>query len=97
MAVNGLLGKFVINNIDTVVGSLVIDGLGFDPLAEKQPALFTKWAPTLYLLVPAIDNFIYFIARLLYKYPAELRDQVEADLIARRRIAQEELEEAELA
>jgi len=95
MAVNGLLGKFVLNNIDTVVGSLVIDGLGFDPLAEKQPAAFLKWAPTLYLLVPAIDNFIYFIARLLYKYPAEMRDRVEADLIERRALAQAKQEEVE--
>jgi len=97
MAVNGLLGKFVLNNIDTVVGSLVIDGLGFDPLAEKQTPLFMKWAPVLYLLVPAIDNFIYFIARLLYKYPASMRDQVEADLIERRALAQAKQEEMEHA
>jgi Na+/melibiose symporter-like transporter len=93
MAVDGLLGKFVLNNIDTVVGSLVIDGLGFDPKAKTQPPLFIKWAPVLYLLVPAVDNFIYFIARLLYKYPASLRDQVEAELVERRRLAEEEEEE----
>jgi len=88
MAVNGLLDKFVLNNVDTIIGNLVIDALGFDPKAEKQPALFMKWAPVLYLLVPAIDNFIYFLARLFYKYPASLRDQVEADLIERRALAE---------
>ena len=97
MAVDGLLKKFVLNNIDTVVGSLVIDGLGFNPLAEKQPAAFMKWAPTLYLLVPAFDNLIYFFARLLYKYPASMRDQVEADLIERRALAQAKKEEVEAA
>jgi len=93
MAVNGLLDKFVLNNIDTVIGNLVIDALGFDPKAEKQPPLFMKWAPVLYLLVPAFDNLIYFLARLFYKYPASLRDQVEADLIERRALAQKTKEE----
>jgi len=99
MAVDGLLKKMVLNNIDTVVGNLVINALGFDPSLEKkglpQPALFQKWAPVLYLLVPAIDSFVYFIARLLYKYPASLRDQVEADLIERRALAEAKLTELE--
>ena len=93
MAVSGLLDKFVLNNVDTIIGNLTIDALGFDPTAEKQPALFVKWAPLLYLLVPAFDNFIYFIARLLYKYPSSMRDQVEADLIERRALAQAKQEE----
>ena len=93
MAVNGLMSKIVLNNIDTAVGNLVIDALGFDSKLDEQPAAFKKWAPTLYLLVPAVDNFVYFIARLLYKYPAELRDQVEADLIERRKAQSEGREE----
>jgi len=95
-SVDGLLRKLVMNNIDKAIGNLVIDALGFDPKLPKQPALFLKWAPVLYLLVPAIDNFIILIARILYKYPAELRNQVEADLIERRRLAQEKLAEEEL-
>jgi len=95
MAVNGLMSKIVLNNVDTAIGNLVIDALGFDPKLEKQPAAFMKWAPTLYLAVPAFDTFIYFLARLLYKYPATMRDQVEADLIERRALAQVKREEAE--
>ncbi|MCL2123624.1 MAG: MFS transporter [Desulfovibrionaceae bacterium] len=89
MAVDGLMKKIVLNNIDTTVGNLVIDSLGFDPTLEKQPAKFIKWAPTLYLLVPAFDTMIYFFARLLYKYPAGMRDRVEAELIERRKLAHE--------
>ena len=89
MAVDGLMRKIVLNNIDTAVGNLVIDSLGFDPELEKQPEKFMKWAPTLYLLVPAFDTFVYFLARLLYKYPADMRDRVEAELIARRELAKE--------
>ncbi|MCL2300383.1 MAG: MFS transporter [Firmicutes bacterium] len=95
MAVNGLMTKIVLNNIDTAVGNLVIDAMGFDPKAENQPPLFMKWAPVLYLLVPAFDNFVYFFARLFYKYPAETRDRVEAELIERRALAEEKTEMAE--
>jgi len=93
MAVNGLLGKIVLNNLDMITGNLIIDALGFDPLLSEQPAAYKKWAPTLYLLVPAIDNLIYFFARLFYKYPADLRDQVEADLVERRTLAEQMKEE----
>jgi len=90
MAVEGILRKIVINNIDTAVGNLVIDSLGFDPkLGNEQPARFYHWAPTLYLLVPAVDTLIFLIARILYKYPADMRDRVEAELIERRRLAKE--------
>ena len=89
MAVDGLMNKLVANNVDTIVGSLVIDGIGFDPLAEKQTEKFSKWAYFLYMIVPVIDHFIFMIARLLYKYPADLREQVEADLIERRKLEQE--------
>ena len=92
MAMDGLMNKLVANSVDTIVGSMVIDGLGFNPKAEtpeEQPALFRKWAYILYLVVPIIDHFIFLIARLLYKYPADLREQVEADLIERRELEQE--------
>jgi len=91
-----LMKKLVTNNIDKAVGNLVIDSLGFDPKLAKQPPVFLRWAPVLYLLVPAIDNLIILIARILYKYPAELRDQVEADLIERRRLAEEMQAETEM-
>ena len=99
MAMDGLMNKLVANNVDTVVGSLVIDGLGFNPKAQTaadQPDAYRKWAYLLYLIVPIIDHTIFLIARLLYKYPDELREQVEADLIERRRLEQE-LETAVIA
>ncbi|MDR0530552.1 MAG: MFS transporter [Oscillospiraceae bacterium] len=90
MAVQGLTEKLVINNVDVIVGNLVIDHLGFDPaLEQKQPAKFYQWAPLLYLLIPGIDNFFFLLARLLYKYPNDLREKVEAELIERRRLAEE--------
>jgi len=88
MAVDGLLKKMVINNINTVVGNLTVGALGFDPSKAKQPEAFIKWAPVLYLLMPVIDSSIWLIAKLLYKYPGD-RDQVEADPIARRKLAEE--------
>jgi len=88
MAVDGLLKKMVINNINTVVGNLTVDAMGFDPSKTKQPEVFMKWAPVLYLLMPVIDSSIWLVAKLLYKYPGD-RDQVEADLIARRKLAEE--------
>jgi len=96
-AIDGVIKKMVLNNVDTAVGNLVIHRLGFDPaLGTNQPAAFRKYAPWLYLLVPVFDNFVILIARLLYKYPASLRDQVEADLIERRALAEQKKEELEV-
>ena len=91
-SVDTLMKKLVTNNVDKAVGNLVIDALGFDPSLKRQPAAFLKWAPTLYLLVPAIDNLIILAARLLYKYPDALKQQVEAELVERRKLAEEALE-----
>jgi len=55
-----------------------------------QPERYLRWMPRMFLWVPIAANIVTFIARFLYKYPAELRDQVEADLIERRRLAEEE-------
>ena len=96
MAVDGILGRLIINNVDTTVGNLVVDALGFNAqLEDNQPAAYQKWAPWLYLIVPTIDNFIMLIARLLYQYPASMREQVEADLIERRALAEQKKAELE--
>ena len=99
-AMSELMKKIVTSNIDKAVGNLVIDALGFNPKLKKQPAAFLKWAPTLYLLVPAADSLITLIARVLYQYPDSLRKQVETELLARRQLAalagQELREDAEL-
>jgi len=93
MAIDGLMSKIVLNNLDMAVGNLVIDALGFDPkLENNQPERFYKWAPVLYLLVPAIDNGITLIARILYKYPDSLRNQVEMELKV---IREERMKDAE--
>ena len=87
-AVDGLINKVVLNNIDTVVGSIALSRAGFDPKLEtRQPPRYVKWATVFYFLSPVLDNLFYFTARLFYKYPAKLRDQVEAELIERRKLA----------
>jgi Na+/melibiose symporter-like transporter len=63
------------------------------PLAGQpmpgQPQRYLTWMPRMFLWLPILANVFLFLARLLYRYPAELRDQVEADLIERRRLAAE--------
>jgi len=87
-AVDGLINKVVLNNIDTVVGSLALSRAGFDPKLEtRQPPRYVKWATVFYFLSPVLDNLFYLVARLFYKYPAGLRDRVEAELIERRKLA----------
>ena len=69
--------------------------LGFRPGLDEhgeplpQGPIFLRWMPILYLWMPILSNLATFFSRLLYKYPAEMRDQVEADLIERRRLAEE--------
>jgi len=90
IAVTGVLERLILDNVNLVVGNLIIDAIGFDSeLKDNQPASFFKWAPIFYLITPIFDNIVILIARLLYKYPASQRDMVEADLIERRRLALE--------
>jgi len=93
-AVGGLLNKFVINNLNTIVGNYALMKAGFDiELGTNQPESYKKWAAVFFFLSSAFDHGLNFIARWLYKYPDEQRRQVEADLIERRRLAQEAKEE----
>ena len=54
-----------------------------------QPERYLRWMPRMFLWLPIARNLVVFIARFLYKYPAELRDKVEADLIERRKLVEE--------
>jgi len=90
IAVDGLINKVALNNVDTIVGSLALKKIGFDiTLDTNQPASYVKWATRFYFLSPVADYLAYFIARLLYKYPAEMRHQVEAELVERRKLTEE--------
>ena len=89
VAVDGLINKIMLNNIDTIVGNMALLRAGFKiELDTKQTPTYVKWATIFYFLSPVIDNSAYFIARLFYNYPAEQRIQVEAELVERRRLAE---------
>ena len=64
-----------------------IDAYG-NPL-PGQPERYMRYMPLMYLWLPILNSVFRFLSRLLYKYPASMRDQVEADLIERRRLAEE--------
>jgi len=92
-AMEGLVKKITVTQIETVVGNLFLKRVGFDPLLDQnQPASYITWAVRFYLLAPPIKAAIMLIARLLYKYPDALKQQVEAELIERRKLAEEALE-----
>jgi hypothetical protein len=63
---------------------------------HTRPASYKKWAAIFFFLSPAFDNLVTFIFRLFYKYSTEMREQVVAELIERRRLAQEMTEIAEV-
>jgi len=92
-AVDGLLNKIVLNNIDMVVGNYALKRIGFDvTLDTNQPESYVKWATIFYFLCRSLDHLAGFVAYWLYKYPGEMRAQVEADLIARRALAAQALQ-----
>jgi len=94
VAVDGIINKIALNNIDTIVGNLALMRVGFDiDLDTHQTPNYVKWATRFYFLSPVIDNTAYFIARLFYRYPAEERMRVEAELIERRELMKQEIAE----
>jgi Na+/melibiose symporter-like transporter len=89
-AVEGFFKKVVTDQLNMIVGNLVLARVGFNPeLDLNQSASYVRWATRLYLLMPAVDACIWIVMRLLYKYPDSQRARVEAELIERRRIAEE--------
>jgi Na+/melibiose symporter-like transporter len=97
MAVDGLLNKVVLNQIDTVVGNLALAKAGFRAALElNQPASYVKWATIFYFLSPVFDQVVYIVCRMFYKYPEKLRRQVEEELIERRKLAEKMAKAAEV-
>ena len=97
-AVSGLLNKVVLNNIDMIVGNWALRRVGFDvTLGTNQPESYIKWATIFYFLSRSVDHLAETIAYWFYKYSTETRIQVEADLIERRKLAEQALAEAEEA
>ena len=91
-AVDGLLNKIVLNNIDMVIGNLALKRIGFDvTLDTNQPESYVKWATIFYFLSNALDHFAKLVAYWFYKYPGDMRARVEAELIERRKLAEETL------
>ncbi|MCL2195515.1 MAG: MFS transporter [Oscillospiraceae bacterium] len=58
-----------------------------------QNAHFQRWSWPAFRMGPAIGLVLSLIPLLLVNYPDSLRDQVEADLVARRNITETQLEE----
>ena len=58
--------------------------------APGQGERYMRYMPILYLWLPMISVTAAWLARFFYRYPNETRDQVEADLAERRRLADEE-------
>ncbi|MDR1735168.1 MAG: hypothetical protein LBR73_09870 [Oscillospiraceae bacterium] len=93
-AVNGLVNKIALNNLNTIVGNLALHKVGFDiNLGLDQPPLYKKWAAAFYYLMPSIDSGFSFFVNLFYKYPTSERQRVEAELIQRRAAAKAALGE----
>ena len=92
-AVEGLLNKVVLNNIDMVVGNWALKRIGFDvTLDTNQPENYVKWATVFYFISRSVDHLAELIAYWFYRYPGDSRERVEAQLIERRRLAKEAME-----
>ena len=61
-----------------------------------QTETYIRYMPLMYLWMPVLRTFIVFVSRLLYRYPAELRVKVEAELAERRRLTEEAKEAIEV-
>ncbi|MCL2531366.1 MAG: MFS transporter [Oscillospiraceae bacterium] len=104
MAVEGLKNKLITNRINDVTGAFFQQFvLGFDPelgiVGEYHPETglpqpgqgptYLRWMPRMWLWMPLLTTAIALLSRILYKYPNAQREQVEADLAERRRLAAE--------
>jgi Na+/melibiose symporter-like transporter len=97
MAVDGIFGKLISRNVDTLFSSAILDWTGFlgwDYPAQQQPANFMKTLWPFLHLTSFIDGVLWTVARFIYKYPEDPA-VVEADLIERRALAKKMKEEAQ--
>jgi len=97
LAVDGMLNKLIKNNISSVLGNAVTQWTGFQGWefpVEQQPERFLKSIWPLLHIGKIVGEIIYLIALFWFKYPHDPQE-VEADLIERRALAQKMKEEAE--
>ena len=99
-AFNAFFGKIITRNINSFTYNAFQAWSGInqidvnDPDATVPPR-YQKWAWTVYTMAPLADNVIDLIARLLFKYDPKQSRAIEATLVERRALAQQEFDEAE--
>jgi hypothetical protein len=96
MAVSAMIQKLVTNNVDTIIGNMVMQWSGFrgtDVPAEEQPKRFIDIIWPIMCLSTAFDETVAVVLRWLWKEPGN-REQVEAELVERRAVAKKLKEEA---
>ena len=100
-AITGFVEKLIKNNIETVTGNLfqqwaqvyTIDGNVPNPVIPER---FARWAWPVWILGGALSRFIMLIARASFPYKVGQNEYIEAELKARRELAdkaQREMEE----
>ena len=95
IAVDGMLGKMVNNNISSVLGNAVNQWTGYRGYdIPEQPELFLKSIWPLLHIGKIVGEAIYLAALFWFKYPHDPKE-TEADLIERRALAKKLKEEAE--
>jgi len=91
MSVNALINKLITSNIGNATRNAYMSWTGYqgwDEPRESQPKRFYDTFFPMMCLTATFDAIVWLIGRSFYRYPKELRDQVEADLIERRRLAE---------
>jgi len=99
MSVNGLINKLVTSNIGNVTQRAYMQWsgfLGWDYPVEKQPQRLLKTIWPVLWITTAFDHLVYFIGLFFYRYETATRDGVEADLIERRKLAEQAKAEGEV-
>jgi Na+/melibiose symporter-like transporter len=97
IAVDGMLGKLINNNVTSVIGNAVNEWtgyLGYEFPAEQQPPRFLKSIWPLMHIGKIAGEAIYLIGLFWFRYPRD-PGEVEADLIGRRAPTERAKEEME--
>ncbi|MDR2687069.1 MAG: MFS transporter [Oscillospiraceae bacterium] len=98
MSVNALISKLVTSNIGMVTQNAFMQWSGYkgwDVPREEQPKRFLDMIFPMLFITQAVDHLIWLVGYCFYNYKKETREQVEAELIERRRLAQEKRAEME--
>jgi len=92
MSVNALLNKLITSNIGNVTKNAYLQWTGYkgwDIEKEKQPKRFFDTLWPMMMLTGAVDSLVWVVGLFFYRHKKELQNQVEADLVERRRLAGE--------